>query len=116
MNKIKVEVYKGNSDSNLPRNLEDCVSFIKNKLDLIPEEFRSSANIEFYSDFCGDSVDIDFCIYYFRPKTDLELNADAEQQKIRLEEARLFKIEQFKKLQRELGALSLWKKNVSKSS
>lgn len=103
MSIVKVKVYEKGIFDDVPTNAKDFMLFFQEKLDSIPSEFKDSAEIEIEANPYYDSAILGIEMYYFRPKTDSELKADAEIQARQLEESKRRKLAEFERLKRELG-------------
>jgi len=103
MKTIKVTVYKADTFSNLPKNAEAFIAFFQKQLDLIPEEFRSSATIDLDTSPFYDSVEETIEVYYSRPETEEEIQAREREAASKDIKQRLMKMAHYEKLKSELG-------------
>jgi hypothetical protein len=109
MKTIKATVYKADTFRNLPRNAEAFITFFQEKLNLIPEEFRSSATIDLETSPFYDSTEETLEVYYIRPETEEEIQAREREAAIEAVKQELKKAEvnerlaQLEKLKSERG-------------
>lgn len=97
MKTIWVTVYSGDISLVDLQNTEASDAFFQEILNLIPEEFRSSAAIA-----CGRREGL-LGVYYSRPETEEETQAREREAALKAEKQRLKKLAEFEKLKSELG-------------
>jgi hypothetical protein len=102
VNTVKVKVYEKDDFYEVPSNAKEFILFFQEKIDLIPDQFKDSAFIEIDSRTYCDSSYINIDIHYFRPKTEEELQLDAENSARQQEQAKRRKLAEFERLKREL--------------
>jgi hypothetical protein len=103
MKTIKVTVYKADTFFPLPKNAEAFIAFFQKQLNLIPEEFRSSATIDLEAGLFSDGVEEKLEVYYSRPETEGEIQAREREAASKDIKQRLIKLAEFEKLKSELG-------------
>jgi len=100
---VKVTIYEKDSCYDIPSDAAGFINFFQEKIDSIPEEFKSSAQIDVEASAFYDSALLGVCVYYFRPKTKAELEKDAQLEAEGFERERLKKLADLERLKRELG-------------
>ena len=79
----RVVVFSGDRATyDLPTNPEDFLAYWQHKVDLIPAEYMSSAQIEVEATLSYDDPYIETCIFYYRPLTEQEVAKLSQQEKI----------------------------------
>ena len=83
-----------------PEYVVELIAWLQNLIEEVPEEYRDSVHIDFIggADIYGENSDVDEVIYYNRPPTQEEIDADLETARVRQEKREAQEREEYAKL------------------
>jgi erythromycin esterase-like protein len=83
-----------------PDNVVELIKWLTAKLEEVPSEYHDAVMIQFTggADIYGENSDVDELIYYFRPPTQEEIEADLEDARLRKEKREADERKQYEEL------------------